>query len=253
MNKERSMRFGVADYGMNVWEGGSFDVESRWAGLLSIGYDGIERIYALSAEDALQKAAGMRKVGIDFGTCLGPTPEASIQWTAAFGKSYVWTNVSGRDFDTYCRQASMQAAACVRWGVRVAVHNHLGSSVETQPQLEEFLLRCPEAGVVLDTAHLAVPGGDPVAIVRTYPTRLAAIHLKDWLETDPSVGIDRWQQRGRFCELGAGNIGLDNAAVMRALVSVGYDGWVFVEQDTHLQDPLEDLAISRAYLRKVGF
>jgi hypothetical protein len=36
-------------------------------------------------------------------------------------------------------------------------------------------------------------------------------------------------------------------------VSVGYYGWVFVEQDTHLQDPLEDLAISRAYLRKVGF
>ena len=41
-------------------------------------------------------------------------------------------------------------------------------------------------------------------------------------------------------------------AVMRALVDVGYDGWVFVEHDTHLQDPLKDLAISRQYLREAG-
>ena len=45
----------------------------------------------------------------------------------------------------------------------------------------------------------------------------------------------------------------DNIAVMRALVDVGYDGWVFVEQDTHMQDPLKDLAISREYLREAGF
>jgi hypothetical protein len=31
---------------------------------------------------------------------------------------------------------------------------------------------------------------------------------------------------------------------MQALVEVGFDGWVFVEHDTHLQDPVKDLAIS---------
>jgi len=70
---------------------------------------------------------------------------------------------------------------------------------------------------------------------------------------NPQVALDRWWERGRFCELGAGNIGLDNIAVMRALADVGYDGWVFVEQDTHLQDPLNDLEISRQYLRDAGF
>lgn len=247
------MKFGVADYGMHAWAGEIFDVEEQWAGLLSIGYDGIERLYALTAEDALHKSARMRKMGVGYGTCLGPTPEASLAWSAALGKSYMWTEVPARDFDTYCRQANLQAAACARWGLRMGTHNHLGSVVETQPQLEEFLSRCPDAGVILDTAHLAVAGGDPVEIVRRYPARLVAIHLKDWLELHPEIGLDRWQQRGRFCELGAGNIGLDNAAVMRALVEVGYDGWIFVEHDTHLQDPLKDLAISRAYLREAGF
>ncbi|HEY3379208.1 MAG TPA: hypothetical protein VGL77_17140, partial [Armatimonadota bacterium] len=76
---------------------------------------------------------------------------------------------------------------------------------------------------------------------------------KDWVLTHPEIGFDTWWERGRFCELGAGNIGLDNSAVMRALVEVGYDGWVFVEHDTHLQDPYTDLAISRQYLRDAGF
>jgi len=72
------------------------------------------------------------------------------------------------------------------------------------------------------------------------------------LVTKPEVGLDNWPQRGRFCELGAGNIGLDNAAVVKELIAVGYDGWILVEHDTHLRDPLLDLAVSREYLRKAG-
>ena len=78
------------------------------------------------------------------------------------------------------------------------------------------------------------------------------MHLKDWLVTNPDVGLDRWYERGRFCELGAGNISLDNAAVVRALKEVGFDGWVFIEHDTHLREPLLDLAHSREYLRQAG-
>lgn len=246
------MRFGVADYGMSVWDGGGFDSEERWAGLKAIGYDGIERIYAVTADDAMSKAARIRRMGMDFGTCLGPNPEASIQWTAALGKSYVWVAVAARDFDTFCRQVNIQAAACSRWGIRLGLHNHLGSLIEKQSQLEEFLARCPGCGIIIDTAHLAAADGSPIEIVEKHPHRLVAVHLKDWLLLKPEIGLDNWTERGRFCELGAGNIGLDNAGVVRALVEAGYDGWVFVEQDTHLQDPLQDLAISRQYLRDAG-
>jgi sugar phosphate isomerase/epimerase len=247
------IKFGVADYGMNVWDGGCFDVEARLAGLKEIGYQGLERLEAVSADDALYKAARYHRLGMDFATVRGPNIEVSIQWTAALGKGYVWATVTGKDFDTFCRQVNIQVEHCQRWGIKVGLHNHLGTLVESQDQLVAFMARCPECGLILDTAHLAAAGGDPVAMVYQYAPRLVAIHLKDWLLLRPEVGLDRWPQRGRFCELGAGNIGLDNAAVMRALVEVGYDGWVFVEHDTHLQDPLKDLAISRDYLRKAGF
>ena len=246
------MKFGIADYGLNQWDGGSYDAEHRWLELKEIGYEGVERLTPVSADDAVRKAALMHRHGVDFGTVLGPTVELSIQWTAAFNKGYVWTQVYGTDFDTFCRQVNAQAEACERWGIHVALHNHLGSLVETQKELEEFLARCPKCGLVLDTAHLAAAErGDPIRIVEEYPERLKAIHLKDWIELDSSAEV--WSTRGRFCELGAGNIGLDNAAVMRSLVEVGFDGWVFVEHDTHLQDPLKDLAISRRYLLDAGF
>jgi sugar phosphate isomerase/epimerase len=245
------MKIGVADYGMNVWDGGVFDYEERWLALKSIGYQGIERLTSPTEAAAVNSAARMRRLGMDYATVLAPNLESSIQWTAAFGKEYVWIAVSGEDFETFCRQVNLQAGACKRWGIRAALHNHMGTLVETQAELEAFLTRCPDCQLVLDTAHLAAPGGDPLEIIQKYPRRIQAVHLKDWLSTNPAAV--QWTERGRFCELGAGNIGLDNAAVVRALVKAGYDGWLFVEHDTHLQDPLKDLAISRQYLRDAGF
>ena len=247
------MKIGVADYGMNVWDGGCFDIEQRLLDLQGIGYEGTERLVANGASDALQKAAVYRKLGMDFALCLGPDVQATIQWTAGLGKDYVWTSVSGQDFETFCRQVNGQAAVCRRWGIRVGLHNHLGSLVESQVELETFLERCPKCGLILDTAHLAAADGDCLEILGKYADRLVALHLKDWLVTNPEIGLDRWPERGRFCELGAGNIGLDNAAVLRAAVEAGYDGWVFVEHDTHLQEPVKDLEISREYLREAGF
>jgi len=246
------MKIGIADYGLNVWDGGCFDMEERLARLKEIGYAGIERLEAISADQAISKAGVYRRLGMDFATCRGPTPAVSIEWTAALGKAYVWTSATGMDFNTFCRQVNIQVKACTRFGIRAALHNHLGTLVESQSQLEEFLGRCPECGLVLDVGHLAAAGGDPIAIVRRHARRLLAVHVKDWLVKDASIGLDRWNERGRFCELGAGNIGQDHKVFVQELVNSGYDGWIFVEHDTHISDPLRDLAVSRQYLRSVG-
>ena len=137
-------------------------------------------------------------------------------------------------------------------GEALLLHTEGELSGREADEVSEHLTRCPECGLILDTAHLAAAGGDPVAMVHKYADRLASVHLKDWMVLRPEVGLERWTERGRFCELGAGNIGLDNAAVVRALKEAGYDGWAFVEQDTHLRDAYEDLAASREYLREAG-
>ena len=65
------MKYGIADYGMNVWDGGLYDIELRLEELRDIGFNGTERLEAISASDALTKAARYRKMGMDFATCRG--------------------------------------------------------------------------------------------------------------------------------------------------------------------------------------
>ncbi len=239
----------VADYGLNQYHGGLYDLEARLRELASIGYVGLERLPARDDSDAVRNAALFRRLGMRFATASSPAPDQTIRWAAAFGCAYVWTTAGAREFDAFCRQVRAQGEACARAGIRVALHNHMGTLVESQDELEAFLAACPACGLILDTAHLAAVGGDPEGIVRRYGNRLAMVHFKDWLHEREAA---EWHQRGRFCELGAGNIGLDNAAVVRALRAVGYEGPVAVEQDTHLREPLEDLRVSREYLRVAG-
>jgi len=246
------MRFGIADYGMNVWDGGCYDYLSRSASLKEIGYEGIERLTIFSSDEAIMKSSQLRQLGMDYSTVRGPSVELSIRWTSGLGKDYVWTQVSEQaNFDVFCRQINRMREICKTWGIQVALHNHMGTPVETQEQLETFLERCPDCQLVFDTAHLAAMGGDAVEIVRKFAHRLQVIHIKDWLSLDPTA--ENWTQRGRFCGLGKGNIGLDNLEILNTASSLGYKGWVFVEHDTHLQEPLNDLKDSREYLRKGGF
>ena len=88
------MKFGVADYGLNVWYGGLYDLESRLQNLRELGFEGIERLEANGSGDALSKAALCRRCGMDFATCRGPD--------LAAGET-LEENVSGR-LASACRQ-----------------------------------------------------------------------------------------------------------------------------------------------------
>ena len=243
------MKFGVADYGMNVWYGGNYDFGARIAALAEIGFDGVERLTASTEADLLEKAATARRLKSWFTTARGPSDDLSLRWSAALGCEYVWISNKPTDFDrkTFFRQARSFASACATYGLKAGLHNHMGTCIETQPQLEEFLAECPECTIVFDTAHLAAMGGDPAHIIRTYPDRIQVMHMKDWIMKDPNHDV--WHQRGRFCELGAGNIDMDHRDIMKALAETGFDGWVFIEQDKHEQEPLLDLEASLKLLQ----
>ena len=93
------MKFGVADYGMNVWYGGLYDIEERLIALKSLGFNGTERLEAATEADAIHKAALYHKLGMDFSTCRGPNVQTNIQWSAALGKQYTWLPYSEPGLD----------------------------------------------------------------------------------------------------------------------------------------------------------
>jgi inosose dehydratase len=119
-------------------------------------------------------------------------------------------------------------------GYEPVFHHHTGTFVEAAWEIER-LLELTDVSLLLDTGHLVLGGGDPVAALREWSGRIGHVHVKD-LRLDVLRGVladradmaEAWR-RGVFCELGAGNV--DLTAFFGALRESGYEGWLVVEQD----------------------
>ena len=145
-------------------------------------------------------------------------------------------------------------------GLRTALHPHGSTYVETPAELDEFLRRTDpdKVGIVFDTGHYMLGGGDPVAGVKKYGERIWLMHFKDFNPEVIPVAVEQnlnYQQmigEGVFGELGTGAV--DFPAVLDAMNEVGYDGWIVVEQDVlpGMGSPAENAKRNRAYLRTIG-
>jgi inosose dehydratase len=144
-------------------------------------------------------------------------------------------------------------------GLRPVLHHHVGTYVETPDEVAAVLERTP-VGLCLDTGHYVYGGGDPLAAVRTFGSRVDYLHLKD---VDPRKlaevrrdGLDfaGGVAAGVFCPLGRGCVPFGE--IFEELVRLGFDGWAVVEQDVDPTgrtgvNPLEAARCSREYLRSL--
>ena len=63
-------------------------------------------------------------------------------------------------------------------GVRAVLHPHVGTMVETGPEVQR-VLEGSSIALCLDTGHLLIGGTDPAELTRQSPDRIAHTHLKD--------------------------------------------------------------------------
>jgi inosose dehydratase len=126
------------------------------------------------------------------------------------------------------------AAIVADHGLTFALHPHAGTLVESAADVER-LLAATDVGWCLDTGHLLIGGGDPVAFVRDHGDRVVHVHLKD---VDAAVAA-RYRagelslmgatQAGLFRPLGRGDASI--ADVLDELDASGYERWLVLEQD----------------------
>jgi inosose dehydratase len=119
-------------------------------------------------------------------------------------------------------------------GFEPTFHHHTATYVEAPWEIER-LLELTDVGLVLDTGHLALGGGDPVQALRDWRERIDHVHVKDYRRVvleeivADGAGMEEAWRHGVFCELGAGDV--DLGAFFRELDAAGYEGWLVVEQD----------------------
>lgn len=128
-------------------------------------------------------------------------------------------------------------------GVRPCFHQHVGTAIETGPELRALLEAVPDLGFGPDLGHLTWAGIDPLTIMTDYRERIGALHLKDARVTVRDAALAAGDDyvattlRGIWAEPGDGDVDLVGALDLVA----GIDGvWVIAEVDfTRMPTPLD--------------
>jgi len=168
----------------------------------------------------------------------------------------------GLKFAAECIEACIpHAAAC---GVTLIIENHYKDNYWQFPEFAQksdvfcelvSRVRSPHFGVNYDPSNTILAGEDPLELLRRVKHRVLTMHasdrylaegtIEDLRKEEDSVG---YAKRLRHGEIGRGLNDYD--AIFRELVSVGFTGWISIEDGV---DGMEQLARSVAFLReKIG-
>lgn len=189
---------------------------------------------ALHKRDASESLAEARAVIDRFARAGGQVIALALVEDMAWSTPQELDATAWRRLDDRIREVTALAA---ERGVRVALHPHVGTLVETSDQVARAL----EALTVdwcLDTGHLLIGGVDPAQFASDHGAGVAHVHLKDVNEAlasrvrDGALSLLEATRAGLFRPLGKGDV--DVKAVLHRLDAAGYTGWLVFEQDTAL-------------------
>jgi inosose dehydratase len=141
-------------------------------------------------------------------------------------------------FERFATGIEHVAERCRQRGYEPTFHNETGTYIEAPWEIERMLERT-SVNLCLDTGHLIIGGGNPLAALRDWGPRINHIHVKDArraaiaeIVRDAAPAEAIWE-RGAFCALGLGDVPMDEVL---HLILATFTGWLVVEQDI-LPDP----------------
>ncbi len=122
-------------------------------------------------------------------------------------------------------------------GLRIAYHHHMGTVIQTGPEIDRMMEGTgPAFTLLLDTGHATWGGADPADLARRYRDRIVHVHVKD---VRPDVARQAAQEdwsfltsvlAGVYTVPGDGSV--DYVSVLKQLPD--YSGWIVIEAE---QDP----------------
>jgi inosose dehydratase len=116
------------------------------------------------------------------------------------------------------------------YGIRLALHNHGRKHRWGRPEQIDwaFSHASSQIGFCLDTAWWLDAGENPLAAVDRYGDRIYGVHLKDFV-------LDA---EGNHEDVIIGTGGLDLPAFLQRLKGAGFDGYMSIEYEGDVDDPL---------------
>ncbi|KKW52137.1 inosose dehydratase [Pantoea ananatis] len=152
------------------------------------------------------------------------------------------------------------AAIAARKGMRVCLHHHMGTAIQTPAEIDRFMAMTNDTvGLLYDTGHIYYSEGSQqvmLAVLESHLPRIFHVHLKDVRDDivaevrDQHLSFLDGVKKGTFTVPGDGVI--DFKPVFKILDDYGYQGWMVVEaeQDPALANPFEYAVKARKYIRE---
>ena len=143
-------------------------------------------------------------------------------------------------------------------GVRMAVHHHMGTVIQTAEDVDRLMENTgPAVGLLLDTGHMTFAGGDPLAVAKRHGDRIVHVHCKDIRRyalaacQGRDVSFSQAVLEGLFTAPGDGMV--DYPGLLKILAGARYSGWLVqeAEQDPRIAHPLTYASLGCAHLKKV--
>lgn len=139
------------------------------------------------------------------------------------------------------------AQYCANQGIDLVYHHHMGTVVQSPEDIDAFMgFTGPATKLLFDAGHCYFGGGDPVAVLEKYVSRVGHFHAKN---VRPAVR-QKVEREGRsfmdgvragvFTVPGDQEGGVDFTPLLQILKASGYDGWIIIEaeQDPDVRNPL---------------
>jgi len=197
------------------------------------GYEGIGIEYNLLPEELMKKPEIVKEIARGAGLAV---PSMAINENTAYqaeaakkmGAESGWLCLFAKDATEGAEITKMHLREFGKRGLKVGLHPHVKSSVETNQQLDGLIAACRPASldVCFDSAHQQALRMDLPGFIDRYKDRLCLVHLKDLRVMKDPKDID---YDNDFVDLGEGLC--DFPAIMKALKKVRYGGWLMVEVD----------------------
>jgi len=146
------------------------------------------------------------------------------------------------------RKADIMGKLAHEHGIRLCLHPHWGSVIETEAEVDLFAQNTDPRYVhfCFDTAHSQLAGMDQAQAIERYRDRISYIHFKD---VDPDVTLFPEKPMQRFRAVGQGTV--DFKGIYKKLQEIGYDSVICVELDYPQVCNFQSAQSSRAYAREV--
>lgn len=222
----------------------------------------IETAHEFGVEKAVKTARLMADAGFEEAfLILADDNGADAVRTGNAGRITEAMGLGSEEWRTFTQGANLVARRVrEETGLRSAFHHHCGGYVETPREVSTLMDSTdPDLlGLVLDTGHYRLGGGDPVQGLYDHFERIWHVHFKDCSPEIASVGASKdWGyfelvRAGVFCELGQGRV--DFQTIVEQLQKRAYEGWIVVEQDVlpGMGTPLVCAQRNREYLKALS-